>query len=54
MNEYFEKSLGEKLPNAEFIKARFGPAIGALLLSYKQGKIKITEELLRNLDESPK
>lgn len=52
MNEYFEKSLREKSPNARFIKPRFGPAIGALLLAYKQGKIKITEDLLRNLDES--
>lgn len=52
MIEYFEKSLREKSPNARFVKPRFGPAIGALLLAYKQGKIKITEDLLRNLDKS--
>ncbi len=53
MNEYFMTSLIEKIPHAKFIKPRFGPAIGALLLSYKQAEIKITEELLSNLGKSP-
>lgn len=49
MNEYFSDSLAAKVPRAEFIEPRFGPATGALLLSYKQAEIKITEELLSNL-----
>ncbi len=53
MNEYFTAALAEKVPHAEFIKPRFGPATGALLLSYKQAEIKITEELLSNLGKLP-
>ena len=52
MNEYFEKSLAEKMPSAEFVKPRFGPATGALLLSYEQAKIEINEDLLNNLEQS--
>lgn len=50
-NECFEKILGEKLPAAKFVKPRFGPVIGALLLAYRQAEIEITEELLRNLEK---
>ena len=53
MNKYFKSSLAEKAPLAEFVKPRFGPAIGALLLSYEQAEIKITEEILNNLEKSP-
>ncbi len=53
MNEYFKSSLAKKVPLAEFVKPCFGPAVGALLLSYKQAEIKITEELLSNLGKSP-
>ena len=49
-NEYFVNSLTEKLPFAEFVKPRFGPAIGALLLAYRQAKIEITADLLNNLE----
>ncbi len=49
-NEYFKDSLAEKIALAAFVKPRFGPAIGALLLSYEQAKIKITEDLLNNLE----
>lgn len=49
MNEYFTTSLIDKIPHAKFIKPRYGPAIGALLLSYTQAEIKITEEVLSNL-----
>ncbi len=52
MNEYFIASLAEKTPHAKFIKPRFNPAFGALLLSYKQAEIKITEEVLGNLEKS--
>lgn len=53
MNEYFTTSLAEKIPHAKFIKPRFSPTFGALLLSYKQTEIKITEEILSNLEKSP-
>ncbi len=52
VNEFFKESLAEKAPLARFVKPRFGPAIGALLLSYRQAEIKITEDLLRNLENS--
>jgi len=53
MNEYFKSSMAKKVPPAEFVEPRFGPATGALLLSYRQAEIKITEELLSNLGKSP-
>ncbi len=49
-NEYFVNSLAEKTPFAEFVKPRFGPAIGALLLAYKAAKIEISANLLNNLE----
>lgn len=50
-NEYFRNSLAEKNALAAFVKPRFGPAFGALLLSYEQAKIEITEDLLNNLEK---
>ena len=50
MNEYFVNSLAEKTPCAELIKPRFGPAIGALLLSYRAAKIELSANLLNNLE----
>ncbi len=52
VNEFFKESLAEKAPLARFVKPRFGPAIGALLLSYRQAEIKITEDILKNLENS--
>ena len=52
MNEFFKSSLAEKVSLARFVKPRFGPAIGALLLSYRQTEFKISEELLSNLESS--
>ena len=51
MNKYFETALAEKAPNAEFIKPRFNPAIGALLIAYRQAGVKTSQKLMRNLDE---
>jgi N-acetylglucosamine kinase-like BadF-type ATPase len=53
MNEYFQSSLAKKVPLAEFVEPRFGPAAGALLLSYRQAEIEITEKLLSNLEKLP-
>ncbi|MDQ2747650.1 MAG: ATPase [Acidobacteriota bacterium] len=50
-NEYFENSLAEKNALAAFVKPRFGPACGALLLAYEQAKIGITKDLLNNLEK---
>lgn len=50
-NINFERILSEKISAAKFVKPRFGPAIGALLLAYRQAEIEITEELLRNLEK---
>lgn len=52
VNETLKTSLAKKVPLAEIIKPRFGPAIGALLLAYWQAEIKITEEMLNNLEKS--
>ena len=52
MKEFFENSLAERNSLAAFVKPRFGPAIGALLLAYEQGKIKISADLLNNLEKS--
>ncbi|HXH69060.1 MAG TPA: BadF/BadG/BcrA/BcrD ATPase family protein, partial [Pyrinomonadaceae bacterium] len=38
MRKYFQGILEKKLPNAIFVNPRFNPAIGALLLAYKQAK----------------
>lgn len=47
---YFAANLREILPEAIFIKPRFGPAIGALLLAYRQANCEISERLLANLE----
>ncbi|MCA1624241.1 MAG: ATPase [Acidobacteria bacterium] len=52
MRKYFQEILENKLPNAVFIEPRFNPAIGALLLAYKQAKIEINKILLANLEKS--
>lgn len=52
MRKYFREILEEKLPRAAFVEPRFNPAIGALLLAYKQAKIEIDAPLLANLQET--
>ncbi len=52
-NDYFASSLAEKTPLAEFVKPRFNPAIGALLLAYRQADIEISADLLSTLESFP-
>ncbi len=52
MQRFFAESLAEKMPEANFIKPRFKPAIGALLLAYRSAKIELSEQLLSNLENS--
>jgi N-acetylglucosamine kinase-like BadF-type ATPase len=52
MQKFFIESLAEKVPHANFIKPRFKPAIGALLLAYRNAKIELSEQLLLNLEQS--
>lgn len=52
MRKIFVEILAEKVPNANFIKPRFKPAIGALLLAYRNAKIELSEQLLSNLENS--
>ncbi|MGI8468384.1 MAG: BadF/BadG/BcrA/BcrD ATPase family protein [Pyrinomonadaceae bacterium] len=54
MNKFFKSSLAEKTLLAEFVKPRFGPAIGALLLAFRQAKIEISGDLLINLEKTSK
>lgn len=51
MRKYFSEILRD-VPGAVFTEPRFNPAIGALLLAYKQAKIEIDEALLTNLEKS--
>jgi N-acetylglucosamine kinase-like BadF-type ATPase len=52
MGKFFSEILAEKIPNANFIKPRFKPAIGALLLAYRNAKIELSEQLLANLEKT--
>ena len=52
MNQFFAETLREKLPDAKFVKPVFSPAIGALLLAFRQANIEITGRLLANLENS--
>jgi N-acetylglucosamine kinase-like BadF-type ATPase len=52
MRKFFVENLAEKVPHAKFIKPRFKPAIGALLLAYRNAKIELSEQLLLNLQNS--
>lgn len=52
MKKFFVESLREKVPRARFTEPRFGPAIGALLLAYRQAGVEISGQLLANLENS--
>jgi N-acetylglucosamine kinase-like BadF-type ATPase len=52
ISEYFSEFLQKEIPGAVFTEPQFNPAIGALLLAYKQSKIEINELLLTNLKKS--
>ena len=49
---FFKAALSQSLPAAKIILPRFNPAIGALLLAYRQTGIELTENLLSNLENS--
>ena len=48
----FIDALKNRVPNAVYNNPRFGPAIGALLLAYRQANIEISGQLLENLENS--
>jgi N-acetylglucosamine kinase-like BadF-type ATPase len=50
--QLFVENLSRKIPNANFIKPRFRPAIGALLLAYRNAKIELSEQLLSSLEKT--
>ncbi len=52
MKEYFAGSLKKKCPHAKFVEPRFNPAIGAILLAYRQAGVEITAQLLANLENT--
>lgn len=52
MKKYFAEQLQAEIPAAVFAEPRFNPAIGALLLAFRQAEIFITEDLLTNLEKS--
>jgi N-acetylglucosamine kinase-like BadF-type ATPase len=54
MRKYFSELLQQKIPQAKFIKPRFNPAIGALLLAYREARIEINEDLLTTLEKGSK
>lgn len=50
LREFFASALGEQLPRARITPPRFDPAIGALLLAYREAGLRPTESLLMNLE----
>ncbi|HEX8288920.1 MAG TPA: BadF/BadG/BcrA/BcrD ATPase family protein [Pyrinomonadaceae bacterium] len=54
LKKYFSESLREELSEAVFTEPRFNPAIGALLLAFRQAGIEINEDLLKNLEKDSK
>jgi N-acetylglucosamine kinase-like BadF-type ATPase len=50
VREEFARALGEQHPSARIIPVRFDPAIGALLLAYREAGRERTESLLTNLE----
>lgn len=50
MKKHFTRFL-QRVLYAVFVEPRFNPAIGALLLAYKQANVEITESLLENLEK---
>jgi N-acetylglucosamine kinase-like BadF-type ATPase len=54
MKKYFAELLQSKIPAATFAEPRFSPAIGALLLAFRQAGIDVSEDLLSNLEKSAK
>ena len=54
MKKYFSEALQKEIPAAVYTEPRFNPAIGALLLAYKQSGIDINVNLLKKLEKSSK
>ena len=52
LRRFFRECLTREVPAAVFLEPRFNPAIGALLLAYRQGGIKLSENLFANLEKS--
>lgn len=52
MKKFFQEFLVAELPQAKFVEPRFGPAVGALLLAYRQADIEPADDLLINLENS--
>jgi N-acetylglucosamine kinase-like BadF-type ATPase len=50
LREAFASALGEQLPSARITPVRFDPAIGALLLAYREAGLERTEGLLMALE----
>lgn len=50
MRSCFAELLRNEIPNATFTDPVFGPAIGALLLAFRQAGIEIRTEMLDNLE----
>lgn len=50
--EFFEQFLTSEIPNAVFVKSRFGPAIGALFLAFRQAGVQIDKTLIGNIKKS--
>ncbi len=50
--EMFVDALKIRVPHAVYENPQFDPAIGALLLAYRQANIEISEQLLVNLENS--
>lgn len=52
LKKHFTEILKRKISGAVFTEPRFNPAIGALLVAYRQANVKIDHALLTNLEKS--
>lgn len=52
MRKCFESTLRSTVSRASIVVPRFGPAIGALMLAYRDAGIPITDDLLARLDQT--
>jgi glucosamine kinase len=55
LKKYFAEFLQAEIPRqAVLIEPRFDPAVGALLLAYRQAAVALSEDLLNNLEKNSK
>lgn len=52
LRKFFDNILQSTVTGASIVEPRFGPAIGALIMAYRNMEIAITDDLLARLDQT--